>query len=218
MYQPPHFREDDLAAQHRLIKAHPLGLLVTAEAGGPVANLVPFILQENDGKGRLLCHVARANPQWKAVRDGAPVLVVFQGPQAYVTPGWYETKRETGKVVPTWNYAIVQARGSARAIEDRDWLRWQVGLLTGVHEAPRPEPWAVEDAPDTYVDAQLRGIVGIEIELSSIEGKVKASQNRPAADIAGVAEGYANPKDPHGDPEMAAMVLERGAARLKQKA
>jgi predicted FMN-binding regulatory protein PaiB len=132
MYQPPHFREDDRATQIALIRAHPLGLLVTAEASGPVANLVPFLPVEEDGSTRLLGHVARANPQWKAIRDGAPVLVVFQGVDTYITPSWYETKRETGKVVPTWNYAVVQVRGRARAVEDRDWLRRQVGLITDV--------------------------------------------------------------------------------------
>jgi transcriptional regulator len=210
MYQPPHFREDDRATQIALIRAHPLGLLVTAEASGPVANLVPFLPVEEDGSTRLLGHVARANPQWKAIRDGAPVLVVFQGVDTYITPSWYETKRETGKVVPTWNYAVVQVRGRARAVEDRDWLRRQVGLITDAHEAPRPDPWSVADAPEAFVAAQLRGIVGIEIEVAAIEGKWKVSQNRPAADIDGVVEGLEAASGSPDASTMAALVRGRG--------
>jgi transcriptional regulator len=210
MYQPPHFREDDRATQIALIRAHPLGLLVTAEASGPVANLVPFLPVEEDGSTRLLGHVARANPQWKAIRDGAPVLVVFQGVDTYITPSWYETKRETGKVVPTWNYAVVQVRGQARAVEDSDWLRRQVGLITDAHEAPRPDPWSVADAPEAFVAAQLRGIVGIEIEVAAIEGKWKVSQNRPAADIDGVVEGLEAASGSPDASTMAALVRGRG--------
>jgi transcriptional regulator len=210
MYQPPHFREDDRATQIALIRAHPLGLLVTAEASGPVANLVPFLPVEEDGSTRLLGHVARANPQWKAIRDGAPVLVVFQGVDTYITPSWYETKRETGKVVPTWNYAVVQVRGRARAVEDRDWLRRQVGLITDAHEAPRPDSWSVADAPEAFVAAQLRGIVGIEIEVAAIEGKWKVSQNRPAADIDGVVEGLEAASGSPDASTMAALVRGRG--------
>jgi transcriptional regulator len=210
MYQPPHFREDDRATQIALIRAHPLGLLVTAEASGPVANLVPFLPVEEDGSTRLLGHVARANPQWKAIRDGAPVLVVFQGVDTYITPSWYETKRETGKVVPTWNYAVVQVRGRARAVEDRDWLRRQVDLITDAHEAPRPDPWSVADAPEAFVAAQLRGIVGIEIEVAAIEGKWKVSQNRPAADIDGVVEGLEAASGSPDASTMAALVRGRG--------
>lgn len=208
MYQPPHFREDDLATQHALIRAHPLGLLITGEAEGPAANAIPFLLAEGGEKGRLLGHLARANAQWQAIRDGATVLVVFQGAGGYITPSWYETKRETGKVVPTWNYAMVQVSGPARAIEDRDWLRRHVGDLTREHEEGRPDAWAVEDAPDAYVDAQLKGIVGIEIEIADIHGKWKVSQNRSQPDIAGVARGL-EAADPHANPAMAALVRER---------
>lgn len=214
MYQPPHFREDDLAAQHALIRAHPLGLLVTAEAAGPVANLIPFMLLTEPGKGRLLGHMARANRQWQAIRDGAPVLVVFQGPDAYVSPGWYATKAETGKVVPTWNYAIVQVRGPARIVEDRDWLRGQVGMLTREHERLSAKPWAVDDAPASFVEAQLKGIVGFEIGIAEIAGKWKVSQNRQAADVAGVVAGLGE-AGPHHDAGMAALVRERVTGRGK---
>lgn len=190
MYQPPHFREDDLDVQHALIRAHPLGMLITAGASGLVANAVPFHLDPAaSAKGTLRLHLAKANPQWRDIAAGADVLAVFQGADAYVTPSWYKTKQETGKVVPTWNYAIVQARGPARVIEDVEWLAAQIAALTGQHEETREKPWSVSDAPDDFIRAQMKGIVGIEIEIASIEGKWKVSQNRPLADREGVAAG-----------------------------
>lgn len=192
MYQPPHFREDDLAAQHALIRAHPLGLLITAGAGGLLANPVPFLIDPHAAPlGMLSAHLARANPQWQAVRDGAEALVVFQGADAYVTPSWYPTKAETGKVVPTWDYVVVEVRGAARSIEDAAWLRAHVEALTDRHEAGRVPPWKVDDAPEPFVAAQLRAIVGIEIAISAIAGKWKVSQNRPEADREGVVRGMA---------------------------
>jgi transcriptional regulator len=159
--------------------------------------------------GRLRLHLARANPHWKIItsQPDSPVLVVFQGPEAYVTPSWYATKHETGKVVPTWNYAIVQVSGHARVVEDATWLAQQIRDLTDAHESPRAEPWAVDDAPERYVEAQLRGIVGIEIEIAAIVGKWKVSQNRSEADRIGVAEGLAQE-----NPAMAALV-EASSAR-----
>jgi transcriptional regulator len=211
MYQPPHFREENLDTQHALIRAHPLGLLVTAGSSGLIANPVPFHLDSAaSAKGVLKLHLARANAQWKDVRDGAPVLAVFQGADSYVTPSWYQTKRETGKVVPTWNYAIVQARGPARVVEDADWLLDQINAITAEHEGSRAAPWAVGDAPEDFIRAQLKGIVGIEIEIAEIEGKWKVSQNRPAADRQGVAEGLAQAP---GQGDMAELVRLYGAAR-----
>jgi transcriptional regulator len=196
MYQPPPFREDDLAIQHALIRAHPLGLLITAGPSGLMANSVPFHLDfAASKKGRLRLHLARANPQWRDVQAGADVLAVFQGANSYVTPSWYKTKQETGKVVPTWNYAIVQARGPARVIEDAEWLLAQINAITSQHEATREKPWAVRDAPDEFVRAQLKGIIGIEIEIATIEGKWKVSQNRPVADREGVASGLGESPD-----------------------
>jgi transcriptional regulator len=190
MYQPPHFREDDRSVQHALIRAHPLGLLITAGAAGIVANPVPFLLDEEGGpKGTLRAHVARANAQWREIGDGAPVLVVFQGAESYVTPSWYRTKAETGKVVPTWNYAIVQARGDARIVDDPAWLHSQIDALTAQQEGRRQQPWQVGDAPEPFIAAQLKGIIGIEIAVTAIEGKWKVSQNRPEADREGVARG-----------------------------
>jgi transcriptional regulator len=141
-------------------------------------------------------HVARANPQWREIGAGLDALVVFQGADAYVSPSWYAAKREHGKVVPTWNYVIVQARGRARIHDDPAWLRTQVGMLTDHHEADRAQPWAVRDAPDDFVAGQLKGIDGVEIEIASLDGKAKLSQNRSAADRAGVRDGLAQAHDP----------------------
>jgi transcriptional regulator len=193
MYAPPHFVEDRRDILHALIRAHPLGLLVCNGPDGPVANPVPFLIETGgSGADRLACHLARANPQWKLLEAGAPALALFQGPQAYVSPSWYATKRETGKVVPTWNYCIVQARGEVSVFHDPDRLRRHVGALTDRHEADRKEPWALTDAPEPYVEAMLRGIVGVEIKVRDLLGKWKVSQNRPDTDRAGVASGMAS--------------------------
>jgi transcriptional regulator len=207
MYQPPHFREEDLSVQHALIRAHPLGLLITSGPGGLMANPLPFLLDAGSSlKGTLRVHMARANGQWREIQAGATVLVVFQGAESYITPSWYAMKRETGKVVPTWNYAIVQARGAAKVFEDANWLRRQVGALTSEHEGSRPAPWAVTDAPEAYIASQLKGIVGVEIEITGIEGKWKVSQNRPAADVLEVVAGLSTDHDPHANGDMARLV------------
>ncbi len=191
MYQPPAFREDRIEVQHGLIRAHPLGLLITAGPGGLIANPFPFLLDpEGSEKGTLRLHIARANPQWHELEAVEECLVVFQGPQDYVTPSWYATKRETGKVVPTWNYATVHAWGRPRVMNDDAWLRRQIEDLTLSRESHRAEPWKVDDAPADFVTAQMRAIVGVEIVISRIEGKWKMSQNRPAADRLGVIAGF----------------------------
>lgn len=205
MYQPPHFREEGRAVLAALVRAHPLGLLVTAGPGGLMANPVPFLLYAEGEHGVLRAHLARANPQWRELEAVEDCLVVFQGPEAYVTPSWYATKRETGRVVPTWNYATVQARGRPRSISDAGWLRRQVDDLTAAREGGRPEPWAVSDAPEPFVAAQLRAIVGVEIVLTEVAGKWKMSQNRAAEDRAGVARGLAA----EGLAAVAALVAER---------
>src|ERR1700742_829513 len=157
MYQPPHFREDRIEVQHQLIRAHPLGLLITAGPSGLLANLFPFLLDadgsDHNGseKGTLRLHIARANPQWKELEAVEECLVVFQGAQDYVTPSWYATKRETGKVVPTWNYATVHAWGRPRVMNDDSWLRKQIEDLTDSREVHRTEPWLVSDAPEDFV-------------------------------------------------------------------
>ena len=189
MYVPKHFEETHVPVLHDLIRAHPLGALVTLTGGGLDANHVPFEIDPAPAPfGTLRAHVARANPVWRESRD-AQVLVIFQGPSTYVSPAWYPTKQETGKVVPTWNYAVVHAHGPLRVIDDRAWLRAFVETLTNRHEASRPEPWAVSDAPADYVDGMVAGIVGLEVPIARLVGKWKVSQNRPAQDRTGVVEG-----------------------------
>jgi transcriptional regulator len=191
MYLPSHFEESRLEVLHAAITTHPLGLLITQGSDGLAANSVPFLIDAQPGpQGTLHAHVARANPLWRTAA-GTEVLVVFQGPQAYVSPGWYPTKAATGKVVPTWNYVMVQARGTLRPIEDPRALHALVSRLTRTHEAPQRQPWDVTDAPPDYIDAMLRAIVGIEIEITALTGKWKVSQNRTAVDREGVAEGLA---------------------------
>ncbi|HTJ07107.1 MAG TPA: FMN-binding negative transcriptional regulator [Caldimonas sp.] len=211
MYLPTHFSETRPAVLRAFVRDHPLGLLVTQNRSGDVdANSVPFVLDaDGDAAGVLRAHVARANPLWKTARDDVDALVVFQGPHGYVSPAWYPSKSEHGKVVPTWNYVMVQARGRLRAIEDRAWLRDFVGRLTDRHEAGRDAPWAVSDAPADFVETMLGAIVGIEIPLTSLVGKWKVSQNRSAADRAGVVEGLGRE---HGDAALADEVRAPGGA------
>jgi transcriptional regulator len=196
MYQPQHFREDDPGVQQALIRAHPLGLLVTAGSSGLEANLIPFVLDPSAGV--LQGHLARPNPQWQGVGPSTEALVVFQGPEAYITPSWYAVKAETGKVVPTWNYAVVQVHGRLRVIDNQDWLRAQIDALTRSQEAQRDHGWEVADAPAAFIEAQIKGIVGIEIAISRMEGKWKVSQNRPERDRAGVVVGLREGGDAAG--------------------
>ena len=190
MYMPPHFAETDPAVLKALIRAHPLGTWVVPDGGTLIVNHIPFLLRDD---GVLVGHVARANDVWKKL--GAESVVVFQGAEAYITPSWYASKREHGKVVPTWNYAVVHAHGIPRAIEDRDWLYALVTALTDSQESRRPEPWKVTDAPEEYVRAALGAIVGIEMPVTRLVGKWKASQNRSEADRAGVTAGLPDPTD-----------------------
>ena len=213
MYQPPHFNEESPLAMQGLIRAFPLGLLITGVDGALTANPIPFILDIEAGEhGVLRCHVARANTQWqeigKDIGEGCDALIVFQGAQHYVHPGWYETKRETGKVVPTWNYAMVQVKGRARVMDDAAWIARQVRDLTEMMEGAYPKPWAVDDAPAPYIEAQIRGIVGIEITISAMMGKWKVSQNRNDADREGVVEGLRAAQDDDAH-KMADLVQER---------
>ncbi len=190
MYLPKHFEMTDIAALHGLIRKHPLGALVMNGTNGLDANHVPFELDTDPAPyGKLLAHVARANPLWRTASDDREVLVIFQGASGYVTPSWYPTKQATGKVVPTYNYAVVHAYGRMRAIEDGMWLRALVDRLTGLHEASRLQPWRVSDAPAHYVEQMLGAIVGVEITVTRLVGKWKVSQNRTPTDQAGVVAG-----------------------------
>lgn len=189
MYRPPAFREDRRDVLRVAIRAHPLATLVTATDGDIVANVIPFGLEVTARGDVLKAHLARANEQVTALRAGAPVLVVFQGPQAYVSPAWYASKRVHEKVVPTWNYVVVQARGRARVIEDPVWVLAHIEAMTAAMESGQPEPWTVADAPADFIHAQMKGIVGIEIAVDRLEGKWKVSQNRSREDRIGVADG-----------------------------
>ncbi len=190
MYLPVHFEETRIDVLHAAVRAHALGLLVRTGPEGLTADTVPFLLApEPAPAGRLLAHVARANPLWRELSDGDEVLVVFQGPQHYVSPGWYPTKAETHKVVPTWNYVMVQAHGRVIIHDDPVWIGAQIRALTETQERSRAEPWSVDEAPEDFLAMQIRAIVGIEIEIVRLVGKWKVSQNRTAADRAGVVAG-----------------------------
>jgi transcriptional regulator len=207
MYNPPHFREDRAEVLHRLMKAQPLATLVTAGGDGLIANHVPLILDPEPAPwGTLRGHLSRANSQWRDSRPEVHALAIFQGPSAYVTPSWYASKQETGKVVPTYNYVVVHAHGPLTIFEDPASLERHVRALTAVHEAAFAQPWKVEDAPPDYVQTMLKSIVGIAIPIVRLEGKWKVSQNRAPGDRAGVIRGL----HALGDPESLAMADEIG--------
>ena len=198
MYLPSHFAENRPDALHRLIHDHPLATLVSLTAGGGLnAEHVPLEIDPAPAPfGTLRGHFARANPVWREFSAETGVLAVFQGPQTFVTPSWYASKREHGKVVPTWNYMVVHAHGSIRVIDDPEWLRAFLTKLVAHHESARPDPWKITDAPDDFIERQLTAIVGFEIPITRLEGKWKVSQNRLPADRAGVAAGLRATGDP----------------------
>lgn len=205
MYIPPAFRMEDLPAIHADMKATRLSNVVTATAEGLMATPLPLYLEETEGSlGVLYGHLARANPQWKTPPVGE-AMVLFSGPDAYVTPSWCATKQETGKVVPTWNYAAVHAYGPVEFFEDAGRLRAVVERLTNLHEGERAAPWMVGDAPDDFIKAQLRGIVGLRLPITRLEGKRKMSQNRSVEDRSGVADGLDASTRP-GDRAVARMI------------
>lgn len=191
MYVPSHFKEDDTQTLHQYIRDYGFGLLIVADEDGIEANHVPFhlIRGEDSSLGTLQCHLARNNPVWQRLVHGARVLAVFQGPDAYVSPSWYATKAETGRVVPTWNYLAVHAEGSARVIEDAAWLKQHLQQLTDKHESAMDEPWAVDDAPTDFTERLVGAIVGVEIRIEALTGKLKASQNQPERNRSGVKIG-----------------------------
>lgn len=197
VYLPEHFAETDTAMMHRLIRSFPLGTLITLGTEGLVANHIPFVLDARASEyGRLLGHVARNNLVWCDHDPDEDALIVFQSIEAYITPNWYATKRETHEVVPTWNYAVVHAYGRIIVHDDVKWLRGQAGMLTKRMEAGQPTPWKMADAPQPFIAANLEQIVGIEIPVSRLIGKVKASQNRSDADAAGAIAGLRATEEP----------------------
>ena len=189
MYIPPHFAETREAELHRIMRAYPLGILITALADGLDANHIPFELDASSGPhGTLHGHVARANPVWQQASSGSEVLVVFRGADGYVSPNWYPSKHESHRQVPTWNYEVVHAHGTLTIRDDEKYARGVVARLTRTHESSEPQPWKMRDSAPGYVESMLQMIVGIEVQITRIVGKVKLSQNRELRDRSNAAE------------------------------
>ncbi|WP_405119448.1 FMN-binding negative transcriptional regulator [Pseudomonas leptonychotis] len=206
MYTPAAFRQDDLAALHQQIRASRLPTLISHGSQGLLASHLPLLLEPDEGEyGTLYGHFARANTQWRDLAEGSQALVIFQGAEAYISPSWYAAKAEHGKVVPTWNYIAVHAYGQAEVFDDAERLLQLVSRLSALHEAERPQPWAVSDAPREYIDSMLRAIVGFALPIQRLEGKWKLGQNRSQADQTGVREGLANSSEVR-DRELAAQM------------
>ncbi|MGP4845543.1 FMN-binding negative transcriptional regulator [Marinobacter sp. 1Y8] len=193
MYIPEHFREADIGTLQDLIQQRSFGTLITVDDDGPVANHMPFVIDTTRGeRGVLQCHVARRNPVWQTLAKDPRALAIFQGPDAYISPNWYPSKQETGKAVPTWNYIAVHARGQAQIMDNPDWLLHHLNHLTDHHERTQSAPWQVADAPGEYIEKMMGAIVGIEIPISTLTGKWKASQNQPDNNRQGVIQGLHN--------------------------
>jgi transcriptional regulator len=209
VYRPPAFREDRPEVLREAIRAHPLGTLVTSGPSGLMANVLPFSIVSGPEGDVLRAHLAKANKQALDLREQAPTLVLFQGPQAYISPSSYPTKQEHGKVVPTWNYVVVQVWGTPTIIEDDGWVLEQINELTDFHESKRAEPWKVTDAPAPFVQGQLKGIVGLELPISRFEGKWKVSQNQSDQNQRGVIAALRS----QGYDELADEVADRSVSR-----
>jgi transcriptional regulator len=189
MYLPDHFAETRMEELHRIIREHPLGVLVTQAASGLDANHLPFeLIPDRGAYGTLQAHIARANPLTQDLADGSEVLVIFRGAHGYISPNWYPSKHETHRNVPTWNYEVVHAHGRIHLLDDTRFVGGLVARLTHAHEAAEPRPWKLADAPRDYIDEMLSRIVGIRIEVSRLTGKRKLSQNRDARDVRGVIQ------------------------------
>jgi transcriptional regulator len=196
MYTPSHFEESRITELHAFMRRHPLAALVSQAAGCLDANHVPLLIDPDHGSfGRLRGHIARANSMWRDLEAGTEVLVLFQGPNSYISPNFYPSKQEHGKVVPTWNYGVVHARGKIAWVHDPQWLRVLVTELTDQHEAGQARPWRVTDAPDEYLHKMIAGIVGFEIPIDQLRGKMKLSQNRTEPDRTGVRRGLSAQAD-----------------------
>ena len=189
MHRPDQFRVEDIAQMHALMRARPFAALVSSGASGLYGTHLPTMLKDDGANGTIECHLARANPHWKDLAEGGEALMIFQGPEGYITPNWYPSKALHGKAVPTWNYAIVHAYGRPEVVQDKDWLRRHVGELTDQQEKGATHPWKLSDAPESYVDVMLRGIVGFRFAITRLEGKWKMSQNREMPDREGVIAG-----------------------------
>ncbi len=191
MFVPGLFKIEDAADAHALMRAHPFAVLVTTGSTGLFATHLPTVLKVDEAGplGRIECHLARPNPQWETFAPDTDALLIFQGPEAYIRPGWYPSKAEHGKAVPTWNYAVVHAYGRLAVQRDAGWLLRHVSELSDQQEQPYAEPWSTSEAPENYTAMLLRGIVGLTFEITRLEGKAKMSQNREPRDRAGVVKG-----------------------------
>ena len=191
MYTPAQFKVEDVGEAHGLMRAHPFAILVTQGSEGLFATHLPTVLKVDEASplGRIECHIARPNPQWRTFAADTEALMIFQGAEAYIRPGWYPSKAEHAKVVPTWNYAVVHAYGKLEAVQDKAWLLAHVSDLTNQQEAPYATPWLTTDAPANFLDALARGIVGFKLPIARLEAKAKMSQNREDRDRVGVVRG-----------------------------
>lgn len=213
MYVPPHFEEPRIDVLHALIERSGLGVLVTHGRSGLDANHIPFELNRTQGThGVLHCHVARKNPVWQDIATGDEVLVVFRAADAYISPQWYPSKQEAHKQVPTWNYLVVNAHGRVTVRDDERYVRGNVARLTRIHEASQPVPWKMTDAPEDYIQTMLKGIVGLEIEITRLVGKVKLGQNKEIRDIRGAGEMLMA----GAQPAIGAAMLEAAAIKERQ--
>jgi len=206
MYVPDDFRVNDVAQMHALMRGRPFAALVSNGSSGLYASHLPTVLKDEGAYGVVECHLARANPHWRELAEGNEALMIFQGPEGYITPNWYPSKAETGKVVPTWNYAVVHAYGRPEVMQDKDWLRRHVGELTAQQERTESQPWRLSDAPDSYIEVMTRGIVGFRFAITRLQGKWKMSQNREPQDRAGVVQGL-NARASGDDREIAGLIV-----------
>jgi transcriptional regulator len=189
MYQPDDFRVEDVSEMHALMRARPFAALVSSGSAGLYASHLPTVLKDEGPCGVVECHLARPNPHWKDLAEGNEALMIFQGPEGYITPNWYPSKAQHGKAVPTWNFAVVHAYGRPEVMKDKEWLLQHVTELTAQQESSEAKPWAPSDAPATYIEVMLRGIVGFRFAITRLEGKWKMSQNREVQDRVGVVKG-----------------------------
>ncbi|MEM0910762.1 MAG: FMN-binding negative transcriptional regulator [Pseudomonadota bacterium] len=194
MYIPPKFKQTDTAQLYSLIQKYPFATMVTHSEAGLDAIHLPLLLRKEGESHQLVGHIAKANPVWKSC-DGQPTLIVFNGPEHYVSPNYYPTKKENGRAVPTWNYAVVHVKGTIQCRHDKEWLQDVINELTNTSEQAQISPWAMDDAPDNYIDKLLQAVVGIEVSIEDIQGKWKLSQNQPDINRAGVYEGLSKNTD-----------------------
>ncbi len=214
MHIPTHFSEQDPSVLQDLIEKHPLGILITHSRNGLDANHIPFGLERKEGTpGILHCHVARANPVWKEITNGDEILVVFRAEDAYISPNWYPSKQEFHKQVPTWNYSVAHVYGRVTIREDEEYVLGAVTRLTQIHEASEVEPWKLTDSPESFIDALLKAIVGIEIEITRLVGKTKLSQNKNESDIRGAAEVLLS----RGQKSIGEAMLAQASSRVKRE-